>query len=179
MNDLADRLAVTARDELLSLDGAGASVETTTPSATDHPVPWSVGPALLVVGTVTPSDAQRRSIRDAIRSLGPDSVVVSGLRRGTELLAAEEALTHRVPLAVVIPFADPAKHWGDSDRSRFDEAFARASYDIDLGGDPATPGTAVANRNRWFEGAAMGALVVGDDVLADRYEAAGMSVVRA
>jgi hypothetical protein len=82
-------------------------------------------------------------------------------------------------LAAVLPFADPAKSWEDELRCRFDETYARATFDIVLNGDPTVPGQAVKNRNEWFKSAALGAVVVGDDALADRYEAAGMSVVRA
>ncbi|MBT8240217.1 MAG: hypothetical protein KJN63_03220, partial [Acidimicrobiia bacterium] len=181
MNDLADRLAVTARDELMLLDGAGAVQSDHSEDGGDQgiEVPWDVGPALLVVGTVTPSEDQKAVVRDAVKSLSPGSAVVSGLRRGTELLAAELALEKRLMLAVVLPFPDPATSWEDELRGRFDETYARATFDMVLNGDPSAPGQAVKIRNEWFKNAALGAVVVGDDALADRYEAAGMSVVRA
>ncbi|MFW2382424.1 MAG: RNase H family protein [Acidimicrobiales bacterium] len=181
MNDLADKLAVAARDEVRSLDGAGqVRTEDAEPGESGGPaVPWDVGPTLLVVGTVTPDRDQRAAIAQSVKSLDRGSVVVSGLRRGSELLAAELALENRLQLAAVLPFADPAMNWDEELRSRFDEVYSRASYDIVLDGDPSAPGLAVRNRNRWYQNAALGALVVGDDDLADSYEAAGLTVVRA
>ncbi len=184
MNDLADQLAVTARDELLQLDGAG-TVHTSGPEI-DAPdngattqVPWDVGPALLVVGTVSPNAEQTNAIRQIVSSLERDSVVVSGLRRGIELFAAEVTIENRLALAAVLPFPDPARNWDDELRSRFDEVYARAAYDVVLNGDPSTPGQAVKYRNQWLANAALGAVVVDDDELADRYEAAGLTVLRA
>lgn len=186
MNDRADELAVAAKDALLSVDGAGPApkprvIETDLPDipepAEGDAVPWPVGPALLVVGATTPSDSQVAAVREAVRSLGADAVLVSGLRRGTELIAAEEAVKSRIPLAVVLPFADPAVNWDDSARSRFDEVFARASFEVVLDGDPTSPGNAVKQRNRWFEQAALGVLVVDDEVLANQYSTAGLTVV--
>jgi hypothetical protein len=182
MNELADQLAVAARNELQQLDGAGAvdlDGVRDNPSEASEEVPWDIGPALLVVGTVTPDADQHAAIRQAVTSLDSSGLVVSGLRRGTELIAAELAIESRVPVAAVLPFPDPAADWDDALRSRFDEVYARARYEVVLDGAPSTPGQAVRHRNRWFEGAAVGALVVGDDVLADQYEAAGMSVLRA
>ena len=182
MNDLADELAVAARDELRGLDGAG-TVSVDGPSVEDAAalanveVPWLIGPALLVIGTTSPDEDQTTAVQEAVRSLDQDAVLVSGLRRGVELIAAEEALERRVPLAVVLPFADPAVNWDEELRSRFDEAFARATYEVVLDGDPGSPGNAVKARNRWYEKAALGALVVADDDLATQYNAAGLTVV--
>jgi hypothetical protein len=182
MNELADQLAVAAKDELVKLGGAGrfdvGSVAGTTGGASAE-VPWDIGPALVVVGTVTPVAEQEAAIREAVSSLNRDAVVVSGLRRGTELIAAELAIQNRVQVAAVLPFPDPAANWHDALRSRFDEVYARATYEVILDGDPSAPGQAVKNRNRWYERAAVGALVVGDDSLADQFEAAGMTVLRA
>ncbi len=182
MNELADQLAVAARNELQQLDGAGAggvdSAEDS-PIGVSHEVPWDIGPALLVVGTVAPDADQQAAIRQAVTSLDRSGLVVSGLRRGTELIAAELAIESRVPVAAVLPFSDPAANWEDALRSRFDEVYARANYEVVLAGDPSAPGQAVRNRNRWYERAAVGALVVGDDALADQFEAVGMTVLRA
>ncbi len=180
MNDLADELAVAAKDALRELDGAGSvDIDEASSIGVDQgvEVPWPVGPALLVIGSTTPTAGQEKAVRDAVRSLNSESVVVTGLRRGVELLAAEEALAQRVPLAVVLPFADPAVNWDDSVRSRFDEAYARATYEVVLEGDPSAPGNAVKLRNRWYENAALGALVVDDEALASQYTAAGLTVV--
>ena len=193
MNDKADELAVLAKDELMeregllpakatkseakkrvvSLDGDFAEV------AESDDVPWPIGPALLVAGSTDPSAKQVEALGEAIAGLDPDSaIVVSGLRRGAELLAAEEAVRRQITLAAVLPFPDPAASWPEDDRQRFDLAFGHAVYDVTLEGNPATPGTALKGRNVWYEHAALGAIVVGDDSLAKQLEAAGLTVVR-
>ncbi len=177
MNELADRLAVSALQDLVGLEGAGSPTAKDDSATPDPAVPWPIGPALLVVGSSTPTTEQEKGVREAVRSLAPETVVVTGLRRGTELVAAEEALRCRLRLAVVLPFPDPAVHWPDELRARFDAALARAEFDVVLEGDPSTPGTAVQLRNRWFERAAAGAVIVGDPTLAERLTGAGLSVV--
>ncbi len=66
--------------------------------------------------------------------------MVSGLRRGAELVAAEAALDQRLKLAAVLPFPDPAARYPEDLRSRFDAARGRADFEIVLAGDPTSPG---------------------------------------
>lgn len=174
MNDLADRLAVAAIEELRDLEGAGRVDNT---EAVECEIPWPVGPALVVVGSPRITTEQAEQIRTVIRSLDRDATVVSGLRRGAELVAAEEAIDRRLPLAAVLPFDDPARNWPEELRARFDAALARAAHEVELGGDVASPAESMRARNRWLERAALGALVVGDPVLAERYRAAGLTVI--
>ena len=51
----------------------------------------------------------------------PDLVVVTGLRQGTEQLAAEAAVGAGLPYVVVLPWPDPASGWPDDARERFIE----------------------------------------------------------
>ncbi len=175
MNELADQLAVAAKDELMGLDGAGGVDFEPDDGAAE--LPWPIGPALLVIGSTNPTSEQVDAVKAAVASLGPDAVLVTGLRRGIELVAAETALEHRIPVAAVLPFADPAAKWDDDLRSRFDEVYGRASFDIVLSGDPSAPGTAMKERNRWLQRSALGAIVVGDDDLVAQLNAAGLTVV--
>ncbi len=182
MNEAADQLAVAALEELKEATGyrmpsaanrAEAAMTTALDAAPE--VPWDFATALIVVGATSLTDAQEESVRAAVRSA--PGVVVSGLRRGAELVAAEEALVARRPLGAVLPFADPASRWPEELRARFDATLARAEFEIVLQGDPATPSTALQLRNHWLEKAALGALVVGDSALAARFDEAGLSVI--
>jgi hypothetical protein len=171
MNDLVDQLAV---DEVAKLKDAVAN-----PPPPDIEPPWPVRHAIVVSGANEPDSDSEAALRQAIAGLDPDvDIVVSGLRRGAELVAAEICVEHRVQLAAVLPFADPAAHWPDELRQRFDMAFSASSWQVDLGANPAQPGTAIKMRNGWLASAGLGAIVVADDALADYFDAAGMSVVR-
>ena len=182
MNDRADELAVAA---LQAHKDAVGPVAGRPPSATELAieaalesapgVPWDFTDALVVVGTTALTDDQEQAVREAVRS-GP-GLVVSGLRRGAELVAAEAALNQRLKLAAVLPFPDPAARWPEDLRSRFDLALGRADFEIVLAGDPASPSTALQLRNRWLESAALGVVVVGDPALVARFDEAGLSVI--
>ena len=53
-------------------------------------------------------------------------VVVTGLRRGTEQLAAEAAMRVGLPYVVVLPFPEPDEGWPPEQRARFAELLAGA-----------------------------------------------------
>ncbi len=172
MNDFVDELAVQAGKAqapsgLAAVDGPAADAAT----------PWSVGSALLVTGTDRPDAGAHTALVEHVRRLGADEVVVSGLRRGAELAAAEAAITHGRSLAVVLPFADPAVGWPAPDKARFDAALDAAAHVVVLDGDRSRPGAAVAARDEWLGRAVGGALVVGDHVTAQRLELAGVPVI--
>ncbi|NNF54723.1 MAG: hypothetical protein HKN03_09815 [Acidimicrobiales bacterium] len=182
MNDRADALAVAALEqhkeslgpaESRSRSAEELAIESALESAPG--VPWDFTDALVVVGATSLSADQERAVKEAIRSAS--GLVVSGLRRGAELVAAEAALDQRLKLAAVLPFPDPAAHWPEDLRSRFDTALGRADFEIVLNGDPASPGSAMRLRNRWLENAALGIVVVGDPALAARFDDAGLSVI--
>lgn len=168
MNDRADELAVAAA-AVAAGDVAEAARTAVTAGAE---AAWPGERAIWVVGTTTPNEEQLAELERAINRLDPESdVVVSGLRRGTELVAAERARRRGVPLAVVLPFADPAASWPDRDRDRFDSCRRYAVAEVVLDGDPASPATAVEIRNSWIAETVVGAIVVGAPHLVEAVDA--------
>lgn len=187
MNELADQLAVEAmvrhRDRLPGLAHA-AAVEAE--AATDveavleeGPVPpWPIERAIVVSGTRSLDHDQATELAGAIAGLDPDNdVVVTGLRLGAEMEAAELARKSGIPLAVVLPYPDPAASWPAYDRARFQAQVEGAAWVVTLGGDPAHPGPAIKARNRWLWDATVGAIIVNDDALVDEAELAGLGVI--
>ncbi len=169
-NEIADQLAVAAADvEKTKLATAVDAAE----------VPWDPDVAVWVVGITALDDDVEAKLDAAVGQLASDaSLVVSGLRRGTELRAAEHARRGGVAVAAVLPFSDPASNWPEEDRARFDAILDGAAFVVTLEGDRAKPGDAIEARNRWMAQAAMAALVVGDEALADRLDESGLSVLR-
>lgn len=173
-NEIADDLAVAARDESM------AGVRSTAGSAVDEtPVPWPIGRAVWVVGPATLSADTTAMLTSKIAAMDPDrDIVVSGLRRGAELLAGELALQNRIALAAVLPFANPAAAWPTELRDRFDACADGAEWLVVLAGDATNPGKAVESRNQWLRDAAVGAIVVEDDVLHLELEEHGLAVIQ-
>ncbi|MEZ5343043.1 MAG: RNase H family protein [Acidimicrobiales bacterium] len=183
MNDYVDELAVAAAagfkegraaSPTISPVAAGESVPASI--TLEPPVPWPVGGAIWVTG---PTDlAAAEAVDEAVRRMDPaEDILISGLRRGAELYAAEAALRHGLQLGVVLPFGDPAANWPDDLRERFDVALSRASWVITLPGDPSKPGTAVRERDEWCRQAVIGVLLVGPKDAADELDAQGLAVV--
>lgn len=172
-NERADALAVEAAEAAK----AGVAERAVAPAVVE-PAPWPVERAIWVTGVRDLDDDQRAGLARAIDGLdaGRD-LLVTGLRRGAELEAAELARSRRIELAVVLPFADPAARWPQRDRDRFESIRSSASYEVVLEGDAAAPGTAVAQRNEWVLPNVIGVIVVGDQAAVDQAEAAGHSVV--
>ncbi len=173
MNDLVDQLAVaaaTAQKEAL-----GSSVASAPPGPE---VPWPVDRAVAVTGSAELDDDQWAELERAIDGLDPASdILVSGLRRGPELVAAERAIELGVALGVVLPYPDPAVRWSARDLARFRGGVDAAAWVVTLEGNPARPSDAVAARDRWIWDAVVGAIVVGDPQLVEQLEAAGLGVL--
>ncbi len=171
MNDLVDRLAVEARDRLMG--------ESVGPGGGGHrPPPWPVERAVAVTGVADPGPELMDDLDQVLGGLDPGfDIVVSGLRRGPELDGAEMALAHRLPLAVVLPFPEPARGWPGRLQRRFESCVERAEWLVELDGDPAKPGTAVRHRDEWMAEAVVGYIVVGDSELAARLDEVGLGVV--
>lgn len=170
MNDVVDQMAV---DETAKLKELGAN-----PPPLEIDAPWPVERAIVVGGAKELDDEQLEGLRSAIATLDPaKDIVVSGMRRGAELLGAEFCLERRIKLAAVLPFADPAARWPDAERERFDVVFARSTWQVDLNSNPAQPGSAIKTRDSWFPTVAVGAIVVGDDQLAEKFDQSGLSVI--
>lgn len=173
LNERADQLAV-AEVELLRAVMANEAA-----SLGDEPEPpWPVDQAIVVTGIKELDDDQLEGLESAIATLDRDNdVVISGLRLGTELVAAESAVRAGVPVGVVLPYADPVRVWSPADRERFDTALGKAEWVITLDGDPTKPGPSITRRNHWLWASAVGAIVVGDSETAADAEAAGLGVI--
>lgn len=190
MNDLVDRLAVRAshtghgdagsepptEDQLGPPDAPGHRPRptTATPAARDGRVPE--GWPLTVVGLRSRTLAASRDgaeLRDRLgrilaaqRELHPDLVVMSGLRPGAEEIGAAAALDAGVPLAVVLPYPDPAARWSATERDRFESTCARAREVVVLERstppDPEGMRAALARRDGWLRSVSAAAVVISD-----------------
>ena len=153
MNDLVDELAVVQRD--LHRSGDGGSTAASGPRAAkladlppdeqraerrrrDPRIPE--GHLLLVVGQ-TPEDLGgwdpnpvSDGVRDRLRQifegqaqLHPDLRILTGLRPGAELLAAEAAVRADVPYVAVLGFPDQDRNLTPGSRARFADLLGRAA----------------------------------------------------
>lgn len=185
LNERADELAVAAamafKDAVAAEVAGQANAETARQAEALEAIdpPWPVGRAVWAVGATELDDDQTQTVGRLVAGLDrADDVLVSGLRRGTELVAAEAALRRGVQVAAVLPFADPAGRWSPQDKARFDAVLEQAAWVVVLPGDGAQPGRAVEARNGWISGHVVGALVVGDPQLEADLDEAGLSVLR-
>ncbi len=174
MNDLVDALAVaesTKQRESIAATAASAAPAGPQP-------PWPVDQAIAVTGVGELDDDQREGLTESIAGLTPGyDILMTGLRRGAELEAAELAQANGVTTAVVLPFPDPAARWPAPLLERFERCVGAADWVVTLEGDPASPGKAVEARNRWMWSAAVGAIVVGDDKLVAELDDLGLGVI--
>ncbi len=174
MNDLVDALAVAESTKQREVLAEAAK----TAEPTGEQPPWPVDQAIAVTGIAEPDEELVEGLTEAIAGLTPGyDILLSGLRRGTELLAAEMAQANGVSTAVVLPFPDPAARWPSPLLARFERCVAAADWVITLEGDPASPGKAVDARNRWMWHAAVGAIIVGDEKLVQELDDLGLGVI--
>lgn len=181
-NERADELAVAAAESIVEAAalaaktaGAPGTTQTVAPQPT---APWPTTRALWITGCAQPGRDQLDELERVVNGLDPvNDVVISGLRRGVELTAAELARSRRVEIGVVLPFADPASGWPQDERDRFDAAVAAANYVVELEGNPAAPGAAVAARNDWVLEHVIGVVAVADSDTAAAAEAADLTSI--
>ncbi len=178
MNELVDALAVAeSMKQREALSGSGQADGGASPAPGPQP-PWPVDQAIAVTGAAEPDDDQIQGLSEAIDGLNPGyDLLITGLRRGVELLAGELAATRGISLGVVLPFPDPAARWPPASLARFETCLDKADWVVTLDGDPATPATAVQARNGWLWQATVGAIVVGDRELVDQLDDAGLGVI--
>ena len=175
LNEAADALAVAEVTKLKQMSSeAGPSSEAI---ASIEPS-WPTERAIVITGVRELDAEQAESLAESVAELDPNyDIVISGLRLGAELEAAEQAQQMGVPTGVVLPFSDPVKVWAPKDKARFDKALEQAEWVVTLDGDRSAPAKAVRDRNEWMWLAAVGAIVVGDEELADEAEQAGLGVI--
>ncbi len=176
MNELVDAMAVAESNR--QRDGGIDEAAATVPPTDGPPAPWPVDRAIAITGLAEPDDDQVDAIGEAVAALDPGhDVLISGLRRGVELIGAELALRSGVPLGVVLPYADPAVRWSAPTLARFERCVEGAHWVVTLSGDPASPSKAVKARNAWLWNAVVGAIVVGDEALVEQLDRFGLGVV--
>lgn len=159
------------RDDSLGQQGQGHD-----PSGPE--VPWLPATAIWVTGVGEPSADDLAALDRILDGLNPRrDLLVSGLRRGIELDAAQRAVGRGVAIATVLPYDDPVGHWPTADQDRFHHLRQRADFDVVLAGDRRQPGQAVAARNTWIQQSVEGAIVIGDPALARTLDASGLTVI--
>lgn len=198
MNDLVDELAVVQRDahRAVGASGAGPGGAAPRPAGAkladlppeeqraerrrrDPRIP--PGHLLLVLGH-TPDGLggwDPNPIADGIRDrlvdylatmtrLHPDLLVLTGLRPGAEVLAAEAAIRADAPYAAVVGFPGIEKNLSAASQARFRDLVGRAAVSVRF--EKTTPADndafrrAMARRDAWLIAAADEALLVWDEV---------------
>ena len=192
MNDLVDELAVVERDRFRAglgptpgAPGGGGKLRDLAPDEQraerrqrDGRIP--AGHLLVAVGlgpdglggwnpNPTADDVRRRLGEwiTAQSQLHPDLVVVTGLRPGAELLAAEAALRADVPYAAVIAFPDQDRSLSSAARARFadlrDRAAEVVAFEKKVPKDRSAFAKALARRDAWLASIADQAVMVWDE----------------
>lgn len=101
------------------------------------------------------------------RRIEPDLVVVTGMRPGAELLAAEAAVRADVPYAAVAAFPDQHSRLSTGVRARIDDLTGRAAHEVRL--EKKVPADkdafvkAMRRRDAWLTAAADEAILVWDE----------------
>lgn len=192
MNDLVDELAVVQRDLFRAGVGPTPGAPGGGGKLSDLPVEEQRaerrrrdgripdGHLLVVVGlgpdglggwdqNPTADDVRRRLTEwiDAQAQIHPDLVVVTGLRPGAELLAAEAAIRADVPYAAVIAFPDQDRNLTAAARSRFVDLKGRAvrviAFEKKSPADSDAFRKAMARRDTWLANAADQAVLIWDE----------------
>ena len=116
----------------------------------------------------------RSTLQEIIAAKGemhPDLVVLSGLRLGAELIAAEAAVAAGARLVAVLPYPDPQSVWPRESQRRFAEITGAAEEIITLQAkvpaDQRAARGALGRRNSWFVRNSHEAIVVWDHHDAD------------
>jgi ribonuclease HI/uncharacterized phage-like protein YoqJ len=115
------------------------------------------------------SDAVRARLAEILAAkatMHDDVVVMSGMRLGAEMLAAEAAVEAGVPFVVVLPYPEPEKMWPARSQERFhrlaDQAVDTILLQKAAPESKAKAATAMARRDAWLARNATEAIVVWD-----------------
>lgn len=141
---------------------------------------WTAtGPAVLVTGVQPPllggydpnptADTVRQKLVEILAAkaeVAADLVVLTGLRLGSETLAAEAAAEVGLPYVVVLPYPDAERAWPPAAQERFWELRREAQAVVLLErkepADLRAAGQALDRRNGWLRRVATEAVVVWD-----------------
>ena len=111
----------------------------------------------------------RRLLTDILAAkaqLDADLVVLTGLRLGAEMLAAEAAVGAGVPYVAVLPYPEPEKVWSAESQARFRALMTSAQSTVTLEAkapkDKVEAGKALARRDGWLTTHAAEAVLVWD-----------------
>jgi ribonuclease HI len=116
------------------------------------------------------ADATRQHLADiftGFQAIHPDLVVLTGLRPGAELLAAEAAIRADVPYAAVVAFPGMDRNLSTASRARFADLVTRAATQVAF--EKKAPTTdddfrkAMRRRDAWLVHAADQAVLVWDE----------------
>lgn len=178
-NEVVDQMAVAEVAKLKELlSGAGSAGGSADGTVAGPEAPWPMDRAIAVTGVRELDDDQSEALIETVQGLDPaHDILVSGLRRGTELETAEQAIVHGIPLAIVLPYADPAARWPGPLLQRFETCVAKADWTVTLEGDPSKPSTAVGRRDDWVWANVVGVITVGMPELTDRLDEVGLGVI--
>ncbi len=177
MNDVVDAMAVAEVDRIRGAKGSTA-VASVAEIVADVDVPWVSERAVVILGARELTSGQQDWLERTVGGLDPATdIVISGLRRGAELFGGELALARKIPLGVVVPFADPAQSWSPGMRQRFEAALRAASWVVDMDLERSDVVNALKTRNLYLTGSVAGAIVVNDTPLADRLDEDGLAVM--
>lgn len=120
-------------------------------------------------GLAAQEQAVTRRLAEIIRAkydLDNSTVVLTGLRKGVERVAALAAQTSGVPYVVVLPYPDPSARWPAPERNRFAALLEGADSTVTL--ERTVPQSAkgrtdsLARRDGWMAACADEAIVVHD-----------------
>lgn len=191
MNDVVDRLAVAAA--LRGTGGEGGEPPTeadlgepdrvtpstrpvATPPGADHRIPAGTPYSVVGLRSADLLDSPRgavlrrqlAAVLGAQATLHPDLVVLTGLRAGTEQLAALAAGDAGVPYVVVLPYPDPTLNWPEAERASFERSLAAARESVTLEQKRPVDGegrrAALSRRDGWLRSVSHGAIVVTDGI---------------
>ena len=171
MNDAVDAMAVAEVDKI-------KKAQKSTPVVDKTPVPWPVDRAIAVIGVGDGSKKQKAAVANAVAQVKESTdIIISGLRRGSELTIAELAHKSGISLGVVLPFADPVGHWSRPDQERFLKAVESAQWVVTLKGVKSQSVEALEARDLWLQSAVLGVIVVDNPQVAKEFDAAGVTVI--
>ena len=180
MNERVDVMAVAEAERYAAEVVASGVTISSKPADGRIPEGWlfaAVGQRQLTEPDRVAAQTRLAEIFAAHRTMHPDMVVLTGMRRGAERLAADAAHSLGIPVVAVLPWPDPAARWPPAERTDFDRAVKAADKVVTLESkvpkDRDAQRLALRRRNGWMARSADGAIVVHDGTDAEGVELLG------